>query len=334
MVNEDDVKVAVLDYFRSHGYVHIIPEYTILGYDADFIATDEHVLIGIECKGSGGNFKEAIGQAFIYKRACDHVYIAIPNKGFNFTKIEENLCKEEGIGVIRCHFDKNDNCTRTDVIQKPSYSNVIDLQTRFEILNDLIFEKRGKARVPKLIKIHRICEIIWLVAKGNHNRQILIEKALETAKIDKPTTINMLIRMAQTLELIEEETKQSYILTAVGRYLAYLLQSWSSRVLEDLSNNPIFSDSVPIQSQILCIFRLKCFNFRVVREVYRVLTKQGALKRETALTKEEIMAASSYHRSTDIESIRLSANYLEEVGLVKSVLRPKKYYLNTQVLLF
>jgi hypothetical protein len=335
MVNENGVKEAVVDYLKSHGFAHIIPEYPILGYIADFVATDEHELIAIECKGPGGKFQEALGQAQIYKRACDFVYLAIPNQGFKFTKIEENICRQDGIGVLQCHFDDNDTCTRAEIILKPSYDqSIADIEIRLEILNDLIFEKKGKGRDPQLKKIHRTCEVVWFVSQGFHNRQVLIEKILETSKINSPRTASMAIRMAQTLELIEEEAKQSYILTATGRYVACLLQAWSNQAITELAENPEFSESNSIQSQLLTIFRLKSFNFRFVREVYRVLEKQGALDENMALTKDQIMAASSHHRPSDIESIILSADYLEGVGLVKSIPRPKRYYLNKQVLFF
>ena len=66
MVKEEIVKETIVDFLKNIGYIHIVPEYTINGYDADFVATDEHKLIAIECKGTGGRFQEALGQAIIF----------------------------------------------------------------------------------------------------------------------------------------------------------------------------------------------------------------------------------------------------------------------------
>jgi len=56
MVKEDIVKEVIVEFLKSIGFMHIIPEYTMHGYAADFIETNEHKLIAIECKGSGGQF--------------------------------------------------------------------------------------------------------------------------------------------------------------------------------------------------------------------------------------------------------------------------------------
>lgn len=336
LVSEDKVKDATIDYLKDRGYEYIIPEYQIFEkYSADFVATNEHNLLAIECKGSDGRFQEALGQAIIYKRACDSVYIAIPNEGFNYTKIEEDICANEGIGILLCHFDMNGDCIRTEEVLQPKYDpKVSDLEMRFIILNDLLFENKGKGRDPQLSKIHRVCEVVWFVSNGIHNRQILIDEIIKNSNLNSPRTANIAINMSRIMELIKKETQQSYILTESGYYLAKLLSHWSKNIIKDLSLNNQFSDLDPIQSQILSIFRLKCFNFQFVKEVFRVLVKLNVIKKDDALTCQEIMKASSHHRPTDIESIKLSANYLEEVKLIKAVIRPKKYYLNINLLHF
>jgi len=334
LISEDKVKEATIDYLKERGFEYIIPEYQIFEkYAADFVATNEQNLIAIECKGSNGRFQEALGQAIIYKRANDAVYISIPNQGFSYTNIEEEICVNEGLGILLCHFDDEENCIRVEEILKPKFdTSVMDLEMRFVILNDLLFENKGKGRDPQLSKIHRVCEVVWFISQGIHNRQILIDKIIQDSNLNTTKTANIAINMSRIMDLIKIETKQSYILTEIGYYLAKLLDNWSDNIIIDLSLNNSFLDNDPIQAQILSIFRIKCLNFRFVREVFRVLNKLSINDDSKALTIEEIMNASSHHRPTDVESIKLSANYLEEVGLVKTILRPKKYYLNSELL--